>query len=128
MLKLKNVLIFALLVFFGIGLSVISATAQSIAYRQTNLAASVPNTANQLVPVLVNPWGIGFLSGGPFFIAENNGGHVTAHGATGLGASPGGFVVPNPAGTGFDSPTGIVADQNSSFGSSSLIKPFILVT
>ncbi len=128
MLKLKNVLIFALLVFFGIGLSVISTTAQTIAYRQTNLAASVPNTANQLVPVLVNPWGIGFLSGGPFFIAENNGGHVTAHDATGLGASPGGFVVPNPAGTGFDSPTGIVADQNSSFGSSSLIKPFILVT
>lgn len=128
MLKLKTVLDFSLLVLFGIGFSAASATAQTIAYRQTNLAASVPNAANHLVPVLVNPWGIAFLSGQPFFIAENNGGHVTAHDATGLGASPGGFVVPNLAGTGFDSPTGIVADQNSSFGSSSLIKPFILVT
>jgi hypothetical protein len=53
---------------------------------------------------------------------------VTAHDATGVGVVPGSFIVPNAAWTGFDTPTGIVADQNSFIGSPSLIKPFILVT
>jgi hypothetical protein len=90
--------------------------AQTIAYRQTNLASNVPNVANNLSQSLVNPWGLAFLSDQPFFIADNNVGHVTSLDATGLSASPGAFVVPNLAGTGFDNPTGILADQNSFFG------------
>ena len=116
------------MVFFGLVFGTPTAAAQTVAYRQTNLASSVKNTANNLTPGLVNPWGIGFLSGQPFFIAENKGGHVTALDATGLGATPGAFTIPNAAGTGFDSPTGIVADQNSSFGDQSVVKPFIVVT
>jgi len=84
--------------------------------------------ANNLTPGLVNPWGIAFLSDQPFFIAENKGGRVTSLDATGLSVSPGAFIVPNAGGNGFDTPTGIVADQSSSFGSPSLVKPFILVT
>jgi hypothetical protein len=61
MLKLRTVLDFSRLALFGIGFSAASATAQTVAYRQTNLAASVPNAANHLVPVLVNPWEIGSL-------------------------------------------------------------------
>jgi uncharacterized protein (TIGR03118 family) len=128
MLKLKFAFYFSCLVFFGIVLATPKAAAQTVAYRQTNLASSVPNTANNLAPGLVNPWGIGFLTGQPFFIAENKGGHVTALDATGFGATPGAFTIPNAAGTGFDSPTGIVADQNSFFGDRSVVKPFIVVT
>jgi uncharacterized protein (TIGR03118 family) len=128
MLKLKFVFYFSCLIFFGIVSAAPEAAAQTVAYRQTNLASSVPNTAHNLAPGLVNPWGIGFLSGQPFFIAENKGGHVTALDPTGLGATPGAFTIPNAAGTGFDSPTGIVADQNSSFGDQSVVKPFIVVT
>jgi uncharacterized protein (TIGR03118 family) len=84
--------------------------------------------ANNVTPGLVDPWGIAFLSGQPFFLADNKVGRVTAHDASGVGVRPGSFTVPNSAGTGFDTPTGIVADQNSFFGSSSLVKPFILVT
>jgi uncharacterized protein (TIGR03118 family) len=128
MLKLKIVFYLFCLILFAVGFTAINTTAQSIAYRQTNLASSVPNVANNLTPGLLNPWGIGFLSGQPFFIAENKGGHVTSLDATGLGALPGGFIVPDVTGTGFETPTGIVADQNSSFGDASVVKPFILVT
>lgn len=127
-MKYRNAFCFVSFFSFGFLFVAASATAQSIAYRQTNLASSLPNVANNATPGLVNPWGIAFLSGQPFFIADNRAGRVTALDGTGLGVAPGSFIVPNAAGTGFDSPTGIVADQNSFFGSSSLVKPFILVT
>ena len=100
------------------------ATGQTIGYRQTNLTASLPSAANNLTPGLVNPWGTAFLLGQPFFMADNTTGRVTVHDATGLGVRPSGFAIPNIAGAGFDHPTGIVADQNSSFGNPSLINPF----
>jgi uncharacterized protein (TIGR03118 family) len=126
--KHRIVLHFCSFFLFGFLLSAANATAQTIGYRQTNLASNLPNVANNITPGLVNPWGIAFLSDQPFFIADNKAGRVTAHNGTGLGVVPGSFIVPNAAGTGFDTPTGIVADQNSFFGSPSLIKPFILVT
>jgi uncharacterized protein (TIGR03118 family) len=104
------------------------ATGQTIGYRQTHLAASLPSAASSLTPNLTNPWGITFLSGQPFFVADNTAGRVTVHDATGLGVAPSGFTIPNISKTGSDHPTGIVADQNSSFGNPSVVKPFILVT
>jgi len=103
-------------------------TGQTIGYRQTNLASNLSTVASSVTPDLVDPWGIAFLSGQPFFLADNKVGLVTAHDANGLGALPGSFTVPSSAATGFDTPTGIVADQNSFFGNSSLVKPFLLVT
>jgi uncharacterized protein (TIGR03118 family) len=113
---------------FGFLLAAADDTAQTIGYRQTNLASNLPNMANNVAPGLVNPWGIAFLSDQPFFIADNKAGRVTAHDSTGIGVVPGGFIVPNATATGFDTPTGIVADQNSFFGGPSLVKPFILVS
>jgi uncharacterized protein (TIGR03118 family) len=126
--KHRIVLHFCSFFLFGFLFGAANTTAQTIGYRQTNLASNLPNVANNITPGLVNPWGIAFLSDQPFFIADNRSGRVTAHNGTGLGVVPGSFIVPNAAGTGFDTPTGIVADQNSFFGSPSLIKPFILVT
>jgi uncharacterized protein (TIGR03118 family) len=126
--KHRIVLHFCSFFLFGFLLGAANATAQTIGYRQTNLASNLPSVADNITPGLVNPWGIAFLSDQPFFIADNKSGRVTAHNGTGLGVVPGSFIVPNAAGTGFDTPTGIVADQNSFFGSPSLIKPFILVT
>jgi len=126
--KHKIALYFSSFILFGFLFAAADATAQTIAYRQTNLSSSLPNVANNVTPGLVNPWGIAFLSGQPFFIADNQPGRVTVHDSSGLGVGPNGFIVPNAAGTGFDHPTGIVADQNSFFGSPTLVKPFILVT
>jgi len=128
MLKSKIVFYFVCFIFFGCAFGANRTAAQAVAYRQTNLASSVPNAANNLAPGLLNPWGIGFLSGQPFFISENQGGHVTAFDATGFGARPGDFAIPNAAGTGFDHPTGIVADQNSFFADRTVVNPFIVVT
>lgn len=127
---MKHRIAFYLVTFFLFGFlfAASSASGQSIGYRQTNLAASLPSAANNLTPSLTNPWGITFLSGQPFFMADNTAGRVTVHDAAGLGVAPSGFTIPNISKTGFDHPTGIVADQNSSFGNPSLIKPFILVT
>jgi uncharacterized protein (TIGR03118 family) len=128
MLKLKIVFYFLGLILFAAGFTADGASGQTVAYRETNLAASVPDAGNNLTPGLLNPWGIGFLSGQAFFIADNGGGHVTALDASGVGVRPGSFLLPNAAGTGFEHPTGMVADQNSSFGSASVIKPFLVVT
>jgi uncharacterized protein (TIGR03118 family) len=124
--KLRTV--FYLGVLFGFLLGPTNSIGQTIAFRQTNLVSNVPNVANNVTPRLANPWGLAFLPGQPFFIAGNKDGHVTSFDATGLNVRPGAFAVPSPTGTGFDTPTGIVADQNSFFGSPSLIQPFIVVT
>jgi len=63
-------------------------TAQTIGYRQTNLASNVSNVANSVTPDLVDPWGIAFLSDQPFFLADNKVGRVTVHNASGRGALP----------------------------------------
>jgi hypothetical protein len=72
MLKLKNAFYFFCLIFIAVGFSPAGVNAQSIAYRQTDLASNVPDLADNLAPSLVNPWGVGFLSGQPFFIANNS--------------------------------------------------------
>ena len=119
---------FATIFLFGFLLAAANLNAQTVAYRQSNLTSNLPNVANNISLQLVNPWGIAFLPGQPFFIADNAVGRASSHDATGIGVVPGAFTLPNADQTGFDTPTGIVADQNSSFGNSGLIKPFILVT
>ena len=121
-MKHKIALYFSSFILFGFLFVAADATAQTIAYRQTNLSSNLPNVANNVTPGLVNPWGIAFLSDQPFFIADNKVGRVTVHDASGLGVGPGGFIVPNATRTGFDTPTGIVADQNSFFGGQLLLK------
>jgi uncharacterized protein (TIGR03118 family) len=119
---------FATIFLFGFLLAAANLRAQTVAYRQTNLTSNLPNVANNIFLELVNPWGIAFLPGQPFFVADNAVGRASSHDAAGAGVLPGGFTLPNADHTGFDTPTGIVADPNSSFGNSGLIKPFILVT
>ncbi len=127
-MKHRIVLGFARFFLFGFLLGSANVTAQTIGYRQTNLSSNLPNVANNVTPGLVNPWGIAFLSDQPFFIADNQAGRVTSLDATGLSVLPGAFIVPNATGTGFETPTGIVADQNSFFADPSVVQPFILVT
>ena len=127
-MKHKITFSFFLILLFGFLLAAADSSAQTIGYRQSNLASSQPDVAGNVAPTLINPWGVAFFTGEPFFVADNQAGQVTALDATGLSARPGSFRVPNAVATGFDRPTGIVADQNSSFGSAAAIKPLIVVT
>jgi uncharacterized protein (TIGR03118 family) len=91
------------------------ATAQNTGYAQTNLvsdgAVSAPNTDKHLI----NPWGIAFVPGGPFWISDNNSGFSTLYDNQGV---PQSLIVtiPPPSGApGPATPTGIVANSTTSF-------------
>jgi len=99
----------------GFILTVAGASAQTIAYRQTNLLSDVPGSANHMNPALQDPWGIAIAPGRAFFVADNDNGRVIAPDATGGGVAPVGFNIQNPARTGFAVPTGIISDPASIF-------------
>jgi len=57
--------------------------AQQTTYTQTNLTANQAGVANHTDAQLSNPWGISFLPGDVFWIANNNGGTSTTYDAAG---------------------------------------------
>lgn len=78
-------------------------------FQQTNLVSDVAGNAAHTDPSLINPWGIAFMPGQSFFIADNKSGAARVYDATGTGQSPSGFVIPPPTrGTVPSAPTGVV--------------------
>jgi uncharacterized protein (TIGR03118 family) len=95
---------------------------QQTPYMQTNLVANVAGVANHTDSQLSNPWGISFLPGNPFWIANNNGGTSTLYDAQGNKQSlvvgiPSASV--NPCSPGC--PTGTVANSSSDFNGGAFI-------
>ena len=88
--------------------------AGSNAFQQTNLVSDQAGKANHTDSQLVNPWGIAFIPGAPFWVADNNSGVSTIYDANGVKA---GLVVTIPAfgGSGTGTPTGIVANNSVKF-------------
>jgi len=85
-----------------------SARAQTNSYKQTNLVSDAAGIAANMDAKLVNPWGIAFIPGSPFWISDNNSGFTTLYNQT--GALNGYFTVPPPNGSSNPAtPTGIVA-------------------
>jgi len=84
-------------------------------FHTAGLASDHPGAAHQS-PTLLNPWGMAFLPGGDFFIAENASGRVDSYDVTGV---PGiGVAIPAPPGSTapFSKPTGIVAITEPNIG------------
>jgi uncharacterized protein (TIGR03118 family) len=127
-LKRKIILRIFSLLLFGFAFAAGSATAQTVAYRRTNLTSDLPDVANHLNPLLQNPWGIALPQGPSFLIAIAGSGRVIAFSETGDVGGNGGFPTPNSAGTGTAAPMGIVSDPSSSFGNRDLARPFIIST
>lgn len=100
-----------------------SALAQQTGYAQTNLVANTAGVANHTDPQLSNPWGISFIPGQPFWIANNNGGTSTLYDAQGNKQSlvvgiPVAAHNPCPQGC----PTGTVANTvNGNFGNGAFL-------
>ena len=91
-------------------------------YKQTNLTANAAGVANNTDAQLSNPWGISFLPGDVFWIANNNGGTSTTYDAQGVKQSiTTGIPVAanNPCNPGC--PTGTVANSSTDFGGASFI-------
>jgi len=85
-----------------------SAHAQTNSYKQTNLVSDSAGMAAHMDAKLVNPWGIAFVPGNPFWISDNNSGFTTLYDQN--GALSGSFTIPPPNGSSNPAtPTGIVA-------------------
>jgi uncharacterized protein (TIGR03118 family) len=81
-------------------------------YLQKNLVSDGAVSAVTTDPNLLNPWGIAFFPGGPFWIADNNSGLSTLY--DGLGnIVPLVVTIPWAAGSSVGTPTGVVANTNS---------------
>jgi len=90
---------------------------QQTGYKQTNLVADQAGVGNHADAQLSNPWGIAFLHGQPFWVANNNGGTATLYDAQGVKQTtvvgiP--TAAANPCSPGC--PTGIVANSSTDFG------------
>lgn len=95
---------------------IISAVAQTNSYQQTNLVSDMSGVANNTDPKLINPWGISFFPGQPFWVADNNSGYSTIYDANGVSQSPFSVLIPAPPGdTSPATPTGTVINQTSGF-------------
>ena len=94
-----------------------AAYAQQTSYAQTNLVANQAGVANHTDAQLSNPWGISFVPGDVFWIANNNGGTSTTYDAAGNKQTiTTGIPVAsnNPCNPGC--PTGTVANSSTDFG------------
>jgi uncharacterized protein (TIGR03118 family) len=100
--------------------------AQQTGYFQTNLVSNTASVANTTDTQLVNPWGISFLPGQDFWVANNNGGTSTLYDAQGkknvlVVTIPGATKNPN-GNCSPGCPTGTVANGNGTyFGGGSFI-------
>src|SRR5580704_15015918 len=116
-------LLFAATVTLGISSS---AQAQQTGFMQTNLVSNTAGAATTTDPQLLNPWGISFLPGQDFWIADNNSGTSTLYDNNGNKDTA--LVVTIPAATKNPNgncnpgcPTGTVANAGSGFGGGQFI-------
>src|SRR6202047_1176904 len=94
--------------------------AQQVGYSQTNLVSNTAGIATTTDPQLLNPWGISFLPGQDFWIANNNSGTSTLYDLNGNKNTALVVTIPgatkNPNGNCSPGcPTGNVSNGNGSF-------------
>ena len=109
--------------------SVVNAAAQTNAYQQANLVSDMPKVAAHTDPNLVNPWGIAFIPGQAFFLADNHRGSVRMYDAAGNNQRPVLFALFPPAGgTARPTPSGIVANFTDVFVLNGATSQFLVAT
>jgi len=103
------------------------AGAQANAYQQTNLVSDMAGAANHADPNLINPWGISFFPGQPFWISNNGTGTSTVYDASGdLELT---VTIPAPTGdTSHSTPTGTVINTTGGFMVGGVSSQFLFVS
>ncbi len=97
------------LLLLGCGGGTTMSMQSSSGFQQTNLVSDTPGIANHTDRGLINPWGIAFTPGGPFWIADNNFGTVKQFDPSGAPQIPLVVGIPTlPGDTSAARPTGIV--------------------
>ena len=126
---MKRKIVFHATIFgFVLLLGTMCAVAQTNSYQQTNLASDMAGAAAHTDPKLINPWGIAFVPGQPFWVADNNSGYSTvydANGATQLAP----VLIPAPRGGASPAtPTGTAINQTGGFILGGTPSQFLFVT
>jgi uncharacterized protein (TIGR03118 family) len=81
-----------------------------------NLVSDIDGVANFTDPKLVNPWGLGFSSTSPFWVADNGAGVATVYNGSGKAfplAAPIVVTIPSPTGSKPGTPTGLVNNSST---------------
>ena len=86
----------------------------SAQYTFTNLVSNQPGVANHQDTDLVNPWGVAYAPGGPFWVSDEGTGKSTLYDAQGVKQSLV-VTIPSRSGQGKGSPTGQVYNNTTSF-------------
>ncbi len=88
----------------------------AVAYAQTNILSDIPGMAPNTDSHLLNPWGLSYAPGGPFWVSDNNGGVTTVYNSQGV-SELNAIKIPPPAGSpagSMGTPTGTVYNSNGS--------------
>ena len=122
-----RLLLSALLLLVAVALFSLPAAAQKA--TPVNLNSDIPNVGTVMAndPNLVNPWGMSFLPGGPWWISDNGTGLSTLYDGTG---TPKSLVVSIPQwdGTPGGNPTGNVANTTTDFAIGGNATHFLFAT
>lgn len=108
-------LILPLALLLVLAFSTTRATAQTTSYTQTNLVSDGTVAAANTDKHLINPWGIAFAPGNPFWISDNNSGFSTLYDNQGVPQSLIVTIPPPTGAAGPATPTGIVVNTTAGF-------------
>ena len=103
--------LFAACAMVAVALGTSASDVMAKGYLQTNLVSDGTVPAVTTDPNLLNPWGIAFFPGGPFWISDNNSGFSTLYDGAGI-IIPLVVTIPWAAGSTKGTPTGIVVNAN----------------
>jgi uncharacterized protein (TIGR03118 family) len=106
--KTVNMLVLISAAICAAGCNSVKTQMGSTGYRQANLVSDAGGAASRTDPGLINPWGIAFIPGQTFWIADNKIGASEALDATGALQSPSRIVIPSSSLDIPSAPTGIV--------------------
>ena len=112
---------------------------ENTGYQQINLVSNIAGNARVPDPNLLNPWGIAFIPGSPFWISDNNAGVSTLYDGQGniiqVPNAAGQLVpfavqIPGPAGSAPDfsaTPTGVVWNPTQGFTVGTAKSPAVFI-
>ena len=113
---------------FVLLLGTMGAVAQTNSYQQTNLVSDMAGAAAHTDPKLINPWGISFVPGHPFWVADNNSGYSTIYDANGVTQLAPVLIPAPPGATSPATPTGTVINTTGGFLVGGVSSQFLFVT
>ena len=110
-----------------LALSVASSVAFAACCDQFKATPLVSSTGKKADKQLINPWGLAYAPGGPFWLSDEGSGLSTLYNGAGVKQSLV-VTVPPASGTGLGSPTGIVYNGSSEFAIDGWTSAFLFAT